>query len=98
MTKFANVLKRWEHKELSAQEAGELLGCSERQTTIDGADGIGQRRRARYCLGGRAGSTFPDQGRYRFNDRMRGVVGNMSQLGNCFIVRITRGVFQMNRA
>ena len=31
MTKFANVLKRWEHKELSAQEAGELLGCSERQ-------------------------------------------------------------------
>jgi len=29
--KFANVLKRWEHKELSAQEAGELLGCSERQ-------------------------------------------------------------------
>jgi Helix-turn-helix domain len=31
MTKFANVLTRWEHKELSAQEAGELLGCSERQ-------------------------------------------------------------------
>ena len=31
MAKFANVLKRWEHKELSAQEAGELLGCSERQ-------------------------------------------------------------------
>jgi transposase len=31
MTKFANVLKRWEHKELSAQEAGEVLGCSERQ-------------------------------------------------------------------
>jgi transposase len=31
MTKFASVLKRWEHKELSAQEAGELLGCSERQ-------------------------------------------------------------------
>ncbi len=31
MTKFANVLKRWEHEELSAQEAGELLGCSERQ-------------------------------------------------------------------
>jgi hypothetical protein len=31
MTKFVNVLKRWEHKELSAQEAGELLGCSERQ-------------------------------------------------------------------
>ena len=31
MTKFADVLTRWEHKELSAQEAGELLGCSERQ-------------------------------------------------------------------
>jgi Helix-turn-helix domain len=31
MTKFANVLKRWERKELSAQEAGEILGCSERQ-------------------------------------------------------------------
>jgi hypothetical protein len=31
MTKFASVLNRWEHKELSAQEAGELLGCSERQ-------------------------------------------------------------------
>jgi len=31
MTKFADVLTRWGHKELSAQEAGELLGCSERQ-------------------------------------------------------------------
>jgi len=31
MTKFADVLTRWKHKELSAQEAGELLGCSERQ-------------------------------------------------------------------
>jgi transposase len=31
MTKFASVLTRWERKELSAQEAGELLGCSERQ-------------------------------------------------------------------
>ena len=31
MKKFAEVLKRWEHKELSAQEAGEVLGCSERQ-------------------------------------------------------------------
>jgi tripartite tricarboxylate transporter family receptor len=31
MAKFADVLKRWEHKELSAQEAGEILGCSERQ-------------------------------------------------------------------
>jgi hypothetical protein len=31
MKKFLDVLTRWEHKELSAQEAGELLGCSERQ-------------------------------------------------------------------
>ena len=31
MTKFADVLTRWEHRELSAQEAGEILGCSERQ-------------------------------------------------------------------
>jgi transposase len=31
MAKFADVLKRWERKELSAQEAGEILGCSERQ-------------------------------------------------------------------
>ena len=31
MKKFADVLKRWERKELSAAEAGELLGCSERQ-------------------------------------------------------------------
>jgi transposase len=31
MAKFADVLRRWERKELSAQEAGEILGCSERQ-------------------------------------------------------------------
>jgi len=31
MQKFADILKRWERKELSAQEAGEILGCSERQ-------------------------------------------------------------------
>jgi hypothetical protein len=31
MQKFRDVLSRWEHKELSAMEAGELLGCSERQ-------------------------------------------------------------------
>jgi transposase len=31
MKKFTDVLTRWEHKELSAQEAGEILGCSERQ-------------------------------------------------------------------
>jgi transposase len=31
MTKFCNVLSRWKARELSAQEAGEILGCSERQ-------------------------------------------------------------------
>src|SRR6202048_5003032 len=31
MDKFCDVLSRWKARELSAQEAGELLGCSERQ-------------------------------------------------------------------
>ena len=31
MQKFGDVLSRWERKELSALEAGEILGCSERQ-------------------------------------------------------------------
>src|SRR5436305_4480209 len=31
MQKFRDVLSRWERKELSAMEAGEILGCSERQ-------------------------------------------------------------------
>jgi transposase len=31
MQKFCDVLHRWERKELSAQEAGEILGISERQ-------------------------------------------------------------------
>jgi transposase len=31
MQKFREVLSRWERKELSAMEAGEVLGCSERQ-------------------------------------------------------------------
>jgi hypothetical protein len=31
MQKFRDVLSRWERKELSAQEAGEILGVSERQ-------------------------------------------------------------------
>jgi transposase len=31
MQKFREVLSRWERKELSGLEAGELLGCSERQ-------------------------------------------------------------------
>jgi transposase len=54
MAKFANVLTRWEHKELSAQEAGELLGCSERQFRRwrrryeeDGDAGLADRRLGR---------------------------------------------------
>ena len=31
MQKFRDVMSRWERKELSANEAGELLGISERQ-------------------------------------------------------------------
>ena len=31
MQKFRDVLSRWERRQLSAMEAGELLGCSERQ-------------------------------------------------------------------
>jgi transposase len=31
MEKFCDVLSRWKARELSAQEAGEMLGCSERQ-------------------------------------------------------------------
>ena len=31
MQKFCDVLSRWKSRELSAQEAGEMLGCSERQ-------------------------------------------------------------------
>ena len=31
MKKFRDVLSRWERKELSGLEAGELLGVSERQ-------------------------------------------------------------------
>jgi transposase len=31
MQKFCDVLSRWKARELSAQEAGEILGCSERQ-------------------------------------------------------------------
>src|SRR3990170_482117 len=46
MQKFRDVLSRWEGKELSALEAGELLGCSERQF---------RRYRARYEEDGLAG-------------------------------------------
>jgi Helix-turn-helix domain len=51
MQKFRDVLSRWERKELSAMEAGEILGCSERQFRRyrrryeeDGEDGLVDRR------------------------------------------------------
>src|SRR5437588_4473505 len=51
MQKFRDVLSRWERKELSAMEAGELLGCSERQFRRyrrryeeDGVGGLADRR------------------------------------------------------
>ena len=51
MQKFRDVLSRWERKELSAMEAGELLGCSERQFRRyraryeeEGLDGLLDRR------------------------------------------------------
>jgi transposase len=54
MAKFVDVLTRWEHKELSAREAGELLGCSERQFRRwrrryeeDGNAGLADRRLGR---------------------------------------------------
>jgi hypothetical protein len=46
MQKFSDVLSRWERRELSALEAGELLGCSERQF---------RRYRGRYEAEGHAG-------------------------------------------
>ena len=51
MKKFRDVLSRWQRKELSAMEAGEILGCSERQFRRyrgryeeDGVDGLLDRR------------------------------------------------------
>jgi transposase len=51
MQKFRDVLSRWERKELSGQEAGEILGISERQFRRyrrryeeDGFDGLADRR------------------------------------------------------
>src|SRR5215472_8258522 len=51
MAKFRDVLSRWERKELSAQEAGEILGMSERQFRRyrrryeeDGVAGLADRR------------------------------------------------------
>jgi hypothetical protein len=54
MKKFRDVLSRWERKELSAMEAGELLGCSERQF---------RRYRVRYEEDGLAGLTDKRLGR-----------------------------------
>src|SRR6202521_5169272 len=51
MQKFRDVLSRWERKELSAMEAGEILGMSERQFRRyrnryeeDGLNGLVDRR------------------------------------------------------
>jgi len=51
MEKFESVLRRWERKDLSAHEAGEILGVSERQFRRyrrryeeDGLDGLVDRR------------------------------------------------------
>ena len=51
MQKFRDVLSRWERKELSASEAGEVLGMSERQFRRyrgryeeDGLEGLNDRR------------------------------------------------------
>ena len=51
MQKFRDVLSRWEHRELSAMEAGEILGVSERQFRRyrhryeeDGLAGLADRR------------------------------------------------------
>ena len=53
MEKFREVLSRWERKQLSAMEAGEILGCSERQF---------RRYRARYEEEGLAGTVRPSAG------------------------------------
>jgi len=37
MKKFCDVLSRWKARELSAQEAGEILGCSERRPSSAGS-------------------------------------------------------------
>src|SRR5262249_60134102 len=57
MQKFRDVLSRWERKELSAMEGGELLGCSERQFRRyrrryeeDGLAGLADRRLGKASL------------------------------------------------
>ena len=64
MQKFRDVLSRWERKELSAMEACELLGCSERQfqapdparraTRRDGIAFLGRRHLRPFHAGFRA--------------------------------------------
>src|SRR3981081_1623192 len=51
MEKFEELLRRWDRGELSGSEAGELLGCSERQFRRyrrryeeDGLEGLADRR------------------------------------------------------
>jgi hypothetical protein len=54
--KFRDVLSRWERTQLSAPEAGEILGCSERQFRRyraryegDGLEGLIDRRLGHAC-------------------------------------------------
>ena len=65
MQKFRDVLSRWERRELSMMEAGELLGCSERQFRRyrqryeeQGSDGLLDRR-----LGKASVKRVPDERR-----------------------------------
>ena len=57
MEKFEELLKRWHDGELSGAEAGEFLGCSERQFRRyrrryeeDGLDGLVDQRLQCHCL------------------------------------------------
>src|SRR6516162_9419563 len=69
MQKFRDVLSRWERKELSAMEAGELLGCSERQFRRyrrryeeEGLAGLVDRRLGKASL-----RRVPVDGRWRYS-------------------------------
>src|SRR2546428_14072220 len=66
MQKFRDVLSRWERKELSAQEAGEILGMSGRQF---------RRYRRRYEGGGLAGLSDRRLGK---GSAKRGPVGKIT--------------------
>jgi Winged helix-turn helix len=74
MQKFRDVLSRWERRELSLLEAGELLGMSERQFRRyrerfreEGEDGLRDKR-----LGRASGHRVPDWERRRMFDLYRG--------------------------